>query len=126
MTDQIPPEPGYPPEAGYPPEPGYAPPTAPPPTAPPRPAVAPAPDYLRVEAMKRLKAKRELQAHVLAFVLVNSFLVIIWAVSGAGFFWPVFPIFGWGIGLVFNIWNVYSPEPSEDRIQAEIRKLRDR
>src|SRR5664279_6419847 len=32
-------------------------------------------------------------------MLVNGFLVVIWAMTGAGFFWPVFPIVGWGIGV---------------------------
>src|SRR5438552_3785580 len=27
--------------------------------------------------------------------MVNTFIVAIWAVTGAGFFWPVFPMVGW-------------------------------
>jgi hypothetical protein len=41
-----------------------------------------------------------LQGQVPAFLLVNALLVIVWAVTGAGYFWPVWPILGWGIGLV--------------------------
>jgi hypothetical protein len=81
---------------------------------------------LREMAKKRLAARRGLQAHALAYVLVNAFLVVIWAISGAKFFWPVFPLFGWGIGLAFNIWDVFSPEPSEERIRTEIEHLRQR
>jgi hypothetical protein len=33
---------------------------------------------------------------------VNGLLVIIWAVGGGGYFWPVWPIAGWGIGVAFN------------------------
>lgn len=80
-------------------------------------------DLLRDEATKRLKDRRDLQAHVLAYVLVNGFLTTIWVIGGAGFFWPIFPMFGWGIGLAFHIWGVISPEPSEDKIQAEMRRL---
>lgn len=81
---------------------------------------------LRKKAEKRLEEKRGLQAHALAYVLVNTFLVIVWYVTGGGFFWPVFPILGWGIGLAFNIWAVVSPEPSEDQIRAEMDRLRRR
>ncbi len=83
---------------------------------------------LRRRAEKRLKAKRDLGAHLLAYVLVNAFLVVIWAmtVGPDGFFWPVFPILGWGIGVAFNVWDVYSPEPSEDKIRAEMDRLRRR
>jgi hypothetical protein len=82
---------------------------------------------LRDVAVSKLKARRGLQAHVLAYVLVNGFLVLLWwTVTGAGFFWPVFPLFGWGIGLVFNAWDVLSPEPSRARIEAEMERLRRR
>ena len=74
-------------------------------------------------ALVRLKKKRDLSAHALAYVLVNAMLVMIWWASGAAFFWPVFPIFGWGIGLAFNVWDVYAPEPTESRIQEEINRL---
>ena len=87
---------------------------------------APDDTALRETAVKRLKALRGLQAHALAYVLVNGFLVLVWAVTGAGFFWPVFPLFGWGIGLAFNAWDVLSPEPSTSRIEAEMERLRHR
>lgn len=78
---------------------------------------------LRRAATKRLEDRRGLQAHALAYVLVNAFLSTIWLIGGEGFFWPIFPIFGWGIGLAFHVWAVVSPEPSEDRIRAEMRKI---
>lgn len=86
----------------------------------------PAVEYeLRKRAQKRLKARRDLGAHVLAYVLVNTFLVAIWwATSPGAFFWPMFPILGWGIGLAFNVWDVYSPEPTEAKIRAEMDRLR--
>jgi hypothetical protein len=83
------------------------------------------PADLRAQAIARLRKKRELQAHVLAFTMVNLFLVGIWFATGAdGFFWPMFPILGWGIGLVFHVWDVYTPEQlSEERIDREVRRL---
>ncbi|WP_225753430.1 2TM domain-containing protein [Actinotalea sp. Marseille-Q4924] len=87
------------------------------------------PDYadpdLRARARKRLEDRRSLGAHALAYVLVNAFLVVIWSLNGTDqFFWPVFPILGWGIGLAFNAWDVLFPGPSEDRIRAEMDRLR--
>jgi len=36
----------------------------------------------------------------------------------------MFPIFGWGIGVAFHIWDVYAPAaPPEDRIQREMDRL---
>jgi hypothetical protein len=82
-------------------------------------------DQLRDRAVRRLKKKRDLQAHALVYVLVNAFLVAIWTVTGANFFWPVFPMAGWGIGLVMNVWDVYrSDEPKEAEVRAEMDRLR--
>lgn len=79
---------------------------------------------LRQRAIVQLRKKREVQAHALAYVIVNLFLVTIWYVTGAGFFWPLFPLFGWGIGIAFHLWDVYSPDvPSEARIEREMRRL---
>ncbi len=86
---------------------------------------APRPDdEVRERAIARLKAKGEFKVHLLAYVLVNAFLVAIWAVTGAGFFWPVFPLLGWGIGIVFHAWDVYRGEPSEEQIRREIDRMR--
>jgi hypothetical protein len=83
------------------------------------------PEDLRQLAIDRLRKKRELQAHALAYLTVNLFLVGIWAVTGAAFFWPIFPILGWGIGLALHAWDVLSPERmTEERIQREMQRLR--
>src|SRR4051794_10577286 len=41
----------------------------------------------------------ELRDHARAYALVNTMLVVLWLLVGAGYFWPVWPMFGWGIGL---------------------------
>lgn len=80
---------------------------------------------LRERAVKRLKKRRDFYGHILVYLLVNAFLVVIWAVtSPGGFFWPVFPLVGWGIGVVMNAWDVFwAEEVSEDRIQREMEHL---
>src|SRR3954471_11331389 len=37
--------------------------------------------------------------HLTFYLLVNLLLIGIWAASGGGYFWPVWPILGWGIGV---------------------------
>jgi hypothetical protein len=83
---------------------------------------------LRQMAITRLRKRRELQAHLLAYVLVSLFLNAIWLLTNpGGFYWPMFPMFGWGIGVAFHIWNVFSPEvPPEERIDREMERLRGR
>jgi hypothetical protein len=81
---------------------------------------------LRRQAVKRLEAKRGLVAHALAYVMVNLLLIAIWITTSASFFWPVFPIFGWGIGLAFNAWDVLWPAPGQRQVEAEMERLRHR
>lgn len=40
--------------------------------------------------------------HLRAFVAVNALLVAIWALAGFGYFWPVWPFMGWGVGVVVH------------------------
>jgi hypothetical protein len=46
-----------------------------------------------------LRTPQALRGELLAFGFVNALLVIVWAATGAGYFWPVWPMLGWGIGL---------------------------
>lgn len=80
-------------------------------------------DERREEAIERLEAKRDFRTHMVVYVLVNALLIGIWALSGAGFFWPIFVIFGWGVGVVLNAYDVYIKKPiTEDEIQAEMHR----
>jgi uncharacterized ion transporter superfamily protein YfcC len=81
-------------------------------------------EELREQAISQLKKKRDFRTHVFIYLLVNAMLVVIWAVTGSGFFWPIFPILGWGVGVGANAWDVYARKPlSEDEIQRETQRL---
>ena len=80
-------------------------------------------DQRREAALARLEAKRDYRTHVLVYVVVNAMLVAIWALTGQGYFWPVWPILGWGIGLVLHGWKVFYEKPiSEEEIQREMSR----
>ena len=55
---------------------------------------------------------RDLRAQLVSYLLINAFLVAIWLATciSAGrllFFWPVFPMLGWGFGLAMQAWQLY-------------------
>lgn len=80
-------------------------------------------DGRREAAIKRVKAKRDFKNHLAIYLIVNGLLVIIWAVGGGGYFWPVWPIAGGGIGVAFNAWNVYFEKPiTENEIRREMER----
>lgn len=58
-----------------------------------------------LQTATQLQRWRDFQAQVTAYVIINALFVIIWAVSG-GFFWPVFPLIGWAVGLSFQHFHV--------------------
>ena len=84
-------------------------------------------DFQREQAIERLKEKRDFRTHVVAYVVVDAFLVLVWALTGAGYFWPIWVIGGWSIGLVLHAWNAFGSLPiTEEEIRREMEARRDR
>lgn len=80
-------------------------------------------DPRREAAVRRLKAKRDLRTNLVGYVVVNAFLVVIWAVTGANFFWPIFIIGGWGFGLAMHAWTVYGQKSiTEEDLTREMER----
>jgi hypothetical protein len=80
-------------------------------------------EEIRQEAIKAVKKKRDFKGHLVAYAIVNAFLVVVWYFTGAGYFWPIWVMGGWGIGVAFNAWDAYgrsSGAISEAEIQREI------
>jgi uncharacterized RDD family membrane protein YckC len=51
---------------------------------------------------------RGLKAHVVLYLLANAVLIYLWEVGESfdiDFFWPIFPLLGWSIGLAVHAWN---------------------
>jgi class 3 adenylate cyclase len=69
----------------------------------------------------------DLKTHFTIYALVNLMLIGIWAASGAGYFWPIWPMLGWGIGVAMHAapWLArrgrQAPERNADRLE-EVRK----
>jgi hypothetical protein len=80
-------------------------------------------DPTRQAAIGRLQNKRAFGQDVVAYVVVNAALVLIWAISGRGYFWPIWIMGFWGIGIVMHAWTVFGQKPiTEDDVQREMRK----
>jgi 2TM domain len=79
--------------------------------------------YQRDLVRKRLEARRDYWSHLVVYVVVNAFLIAVWAMTGAGYFWPAWVIAGWGIGLVLHAWEVFVRKPvTEAEVEAELRR----
>jgi len=79
----------------------------------------------RERARRRVRARRDFTSDVVAYIVINAALVGIWAVSGAGYFWPAWVMVIWGIGLVLHGWNAFVRRPvTEADVDAEMRRHR--
>lgn len=57
-------------------------------------------------AKKRVQARKDFTIHLIVYVGVNTLLFCLWLfVTGRGFPWFVFPLGGWGIGLVAHYFS---------------------
>ena len=88
---------------------------------------APEPGGVRKQARERVEKRRDFKTHLFIYVVVNAALIGIWAITSSDFFWPIFVILGWGIGVAANAWDVYLRKPiSEAEIDREEQRLRER
>tara|TARA_Y100000589_G_C26945485_1_gene544201 strand:- start:108 stop:371 length:264 start_codon:yes stop_codon:yes gene_type:complete len=82
-------------------------------------------DESREKALANLKHRRGLKKQLKMYVIANITLVIIWALSGQGDFWPVWSIVFWGLALIFQAWTFTFPENpiTEEEISQEVKRL---
>ena len=82
---------------------------------------------IREVATKRVRAKKGFYSHLTAYIIVNLMLVAIWYFTGAGYFWPMWVMLGWGIGLIFNAVSAFSKYDAswETReIEKEVERIK--
>jgi len=55
------------------------------------------------------KARASFKRGLLSYFVVNAFLVVIWFFTPGSrhYFWPIWPIMGWAVGLAFQYFNAY-------------------
>jgi hypothetical protein len=85
-------------------------------------------DDLRKAALERVRKRRDFWPHLLVYVMVNALIVVVWAMaSDGGFFWPVFPIAGWGIGIVMHAWDAFwRTGITEADVDREVERMQHR
>ncbi len=89
-------------------------------------------ELARRRVIKRMKERQEFVGHLATYLMVNGGLIGLWFFTGASFFWPFFPIFFWGMGLVaqgVEYYNKYGPGAAkmdnliEEEVNRELGRL---
>jgi hypothetical protein len=81
--------------------------------------------HLTDHQLHELARKRvEFRIHLLVYCVVIGFLWVIWYVTGASYKWPIWPMAGWGIGLLFHYLFEYRPNKmiSEEEEYQRLKK----
>lgn len=88
-------------------------------------------DNLRQLAEKRADAKIKFYKSFMIYIIVNAFSAIINALYTPQFWWVLFPVFFWGIGVFVKFLNAFvvmdkfdTLEYRERKIEEEMEKLR--
>jgi hypothetical protein len=80
------------------------------------------------QAKKRVNEVRGFYAHLFMYVLVNVVLLVINLIFTPQFLWFLFPLFGWGIGLLahavfgFGLFGIFTKEWEETKIKEILEK----
>ena len=80
--------------------------------------------------LHELARKRvEFRSHLIVYVVVIGALWIIWFLTGARYMWPVWPMAGWGIGLILHYVFEYRSSrllSEEEEYQRMKKKMQNR
>ena len=61
---------------------------------------------------------------MVAYAVINMFLIGVGAVTGSGYLWPGWVLAGWGVLLLLDAWNVLRRRPITDEdLDRELRGL---
>ena len=64
------------------------------------------------ELWELAKKRADFKSHFATYLVLTPFFWLVWLLTGSdtsdyGFPWPIWPTFGWGIGVVFHYLGVY-------------------
>ncbi|MHB8464072.1 MAG: 2TM domain-containing protein [Acidimicrobiales bacterium] len=77
----------------------------------------------REREAKMIRRRRVFILHLSVYATTNLFLFVVWLMTGRGYPWFIFPIFGWGIGLAAHfVVALMLPDPDDIVLEREQRR----
>ena len=78
-------------------------------------------------AKARVKKKRNFYSHLGIYITVNIVLVIVWALSGRGYMWFLWPLGIWGAFVLWNfieVFLIHGGTSEKAAIEKEVEKIK--
>ena len=64
---------------------------------------------------RQAAARAALLRSALWYGMLSVVLLVVWVMSGTGYFWPIWPILGFALFLGWQAFNILGPRGDEDR-----------
>ncbi len=77
-------------------------------------------DEIRERQLFNAYRRKRFRAHLIPFLAVNTFLVLINLATDPGNFWAKYPILGWGLGLFLHAWRAYQTDGEDYETKFQI------
>lgn len=78
----------------------------------------------REREARQILRRRAFLVHLSIYLAVNAMLIGVWALAGGGFPWFLFPMMGWGVGVVAHAASAYLlANPNDIVLEREQRRM---
>ena len=63
----------------------------------------------------KAKEKVDFRIHIINYIVINAILAVINLTLTPGYMWFIWPLLGWGIGIILHALNVYYLENTRNK-----------
>ncbi|RPH93688.1 MAG: hypothetical protein EHM72_16135 [Calditrichaeota bacterium] len=85
-------------------------------------------EKLYEEAREIVEAKKGFYIHFIIYVIMSGVMYLVWRFTWTGYRWYIWPILGWGVGVLFHFLAVFFFSESSDwdkkAIEKEVERLK--
>lgn len=80
------------------------------------------------EARETVEAKKGFYIHLIVYLICSVVIYFVWRFTWTGYRWYVWPVLGWGVGVLFHFLGVFffSRQSAWDKraIEREVERLK--
>ncbi len=78
------------------------------------------------DAKRHVGELKEFYQHLLTYVVINAFLIVVNRLTSPGYNWFIWPLLGWGIGLVLHALTVFGGFWGKSWEERKIKQIMDK